>query len=234
MAHAPDRVGDLRAVRGDGAALAGRHDLARMEGQAAEPPEPAARHPAPPCAERAGRVLEELHPRRKRALERLPVERPAEQVDGDHRPRAWGHGGRRPPGIEVHRPRVDVDEHRRRAHVGDDVRRRRERVRRHEHLVAGPEAEREHGQVERCRPGRDDERVLDGAGLRQQRLELGHLRPHRELPALEHLGHRGRLRGAHVGAREPDQASAGLRSRYHAMVRASPSSRSTFASKPSS
>ena len=57
-----------------------------------------------------------------------------------------------------------------------------------------------------------------------------------ELAAAKHLGDRLRLRRAHVGPREPDraQASAGFRSRYHAIVRASPSSRSTFASKPRS
>ena len=42
------------------------------------------------------------------------------------------------------------------------------------------------------------------------------------------------LLGADVGPREPDQVVAGCLSRYHAIVRARPSSRSTFASKPSS
>src|SRR5437764_2207031 len=59
--QAPDRVGNLRVVRGDGAALARGDDLARMEGQAPERPEPAARTPSPARTERSGGVLEQLY-----------------------------------------------------------------------------------------------------------------------------------------------------------------------------
>ncbi len=76
--------------------------------------------------------------------------------------------------------------------------------------------------------------MLDLAGPCQPVLELGHLRPHSQLAALEHLGDRGELLLAEVRPREPDHAGAGCRSRYHAIVRASPSSRSTLGSHPSS
>ena len=125
-----------------------------------------------------------------------------------------------------------VDEHWARADPGDHVRCRRKRVRRDDHLVSWPDPEREHGEMQRCGPGRDGERMLDSAGLGEARLELGDLRAHRQLPALEHLRHRVQLCLAEVRPGEP-HAIAGVRSLYQAIVRARPSSRSTFASKPS-
>ena len=81
----------------------------------------------------------------------------------------------------------------------DDVRGRRERVGRHEHLVPRLELEREHREVQRRRPRGDGERMLDLARGGDLRLELGHLRAHREHPALEHLGDLGELALADVG-----------------------------------
>ena len=72
-----------------------------------------------------------------------------------------------PRRVEVHRLRVDVDEHRPQAGERDDVRRRREGVRGHEHLVAGLEPEREHREVERRRARRDRDRVLGLARPRE-------------------------------------------------------------------
>ena len=61
------------------------------------------------------------------------------------------------------------------------------------------------------------------------------LRPHRELPGLEHLADLGELLLAHVGRGQADYCvSAGFRARYHAIVLSRPSSSSTFASKPMS
>ncbi len=72
--------------------------------------------------------------------------------------------------------------------------------------------------------------MLDATHARKLLLELGHLLPHRQLAALEHLcGSRGLLR-ADVRPGETDQEL----SRYQAIVRSRPSSRSTCASKPSS
>src|SRR5207248_4412251 len=161
-----------------------------------------------------------------------------------------------PRRIEVERLRVDVDEHRLRPRERDDVRRRRERVRGHDHLVPRPESEREHREMERRRSRRNRRRVGDAAGARHELLELADLRAHRQHPGLEHLGHRLELALAERRIAQPDPAHrdrlrrgsrpnvsvavAGFaaavtkRLRYHSMVRASPSSRSTFASKPSS
>src|SRR5207248_11222482 len=83
VAHAANRVGDPGVVRRDSAALAGRDDLARMKRETAEPAEPSARPPAPAGAESSGRVLEQLDVRGKRGSERVPVERPTEEVDGE-------------------------------------------------------------------------------------------------------------------------------------------------------
>src|SRR5207237_1294236 len=87
-------------------------DLARMEGQAPERPEPAARTPSPARTERSGGVLEQLHLGREHAPERLPVERPAEEMDGDDRLRSGRRRLTRLRRVEVHRLGVDVDEHR--------------------------------------------------------------------------------------------------------------------------
>ena len=59
MAQAPDRVGELRVVGRDGAALPGRDDLPRMEGEAAHQRRASRRAAAVARAERAGRVLDE-------------------------------------------------------------------------------------------------------------------------------------------------------------------------------
>ena len=162
-------------------------------------PEPAARHPAPPRSERAGRVLEQQHVRRHGALERLPVERPAEEVDGEDRLRPRRDRVVHLGEIEVERLFVDVDEHRRRAREPDDVRGRRKRVGRDDHLVALSDAEREHGEVKRRGAVRDGDRVLDPAGRRDERLELLDLRPHRQRARLEHGPHLRQLRLPELG-----------------------------------
>ena len=225
--HEADCVRELAVVCGHGAALAGGDDLARVEGEAGERAETATRAPPPLGSERSGCILE--HRQAVRKL--LDAHRPAEKVDRDDRLRPWAHLELRR--VEVHRLGVDVDEHRLRAGEGDDVRRRREGVGRNQHLVARTDPEGEHGEVERRGSRRDRDRVLGPARRGEPPLELVDLRSHGQLPALEHLGHGLCLRGPDVGPREPDQVNAGLRSRYQAIVRARPSSRSTFASNPS-
>jgi hypothetical protein len=83
----------------------------------------------------------------------------------------------------------DVHEHGLRAGERDDVRRRGERVRGDDHLVAGADPEREHGEVERGGAVRDGDRVLDAAGPRDELLELRHLRAHGQGARLEHPAH---------------------------------------------
>ena len=89
--------------------------------------------------------------------------------------------------------------------------------------------------MERCGAGRDGCRVRRADGLRDGGLELLDLRAHRELPGAHDLRDGSELGVPDVRPREPDR----LRhldgfSRYHAIVRSSPSSRSTLASKPRS
>ena len=201
VAQPPRGVGELLVARRDRASLAGRDDLARVEREA---------------------------PERDALWQRAPGDRTAEEVHGENRLRA------RPDlelcRVEVERVRVDVDEHGPRPGERDDVGRRRERVGGDEHLVPRLEAKREHREVEGRRSGGDRDRMLDAASTGEERLELGHLRPHREHPGLEHLGNRLELLRAERGIAEPDLHCE----RYQSIVHASPSSSSTLASKPSS
>src|SRR5204862_4527084 len=60
VAHLADPLRELGVVRRDRAALARRDDLARMERQAAEPPQAAARTATLPRAERTRRVPDKV------------------------------------------------------------------------------------------------------------------------------------------------------------------------------
>ncbi len=102
-------------------------------------------------------------------------------------------------GVDVHRLGIHVDEPGHEPGESDDVRGRRERVRRHDHLVAGLEPEREHRGVQRRRARGHGQGVLDLAEACNLGLELAHLRAHREHPALEHPGDLGELGLADVG-----------------------------------
>ena len=130
---------------------------------------------------------------------------------------------------------VDVDEHRACTDELDGVCGRRERVGRDDHLVARADPEREHPEMERRGAGRHGHRVRRPDGAGEQALELPDLRPHRQLAGGEHLRDRGELGLADVGTGEPDRVghAAPSFSRYQSIVRARPSSSSTFASKPS-
>ena len=185
-------------------------------------------------AERAGGVLDQGDALGHRLLQGGPVERAAEQVHREDGLRARGQGARELREVEVHRRRVHVDEHGAGARERDDVRGRGERVRRHDHLVAGTDPEREHGEMERGGPGGHTDGVRHLACVRDEPLELVDERPHGQLPALEHGRDGGELLRAHVRAGEPDQTGVRSRSLYQEIVLARPSSRSTFASKPSS
>ena len=148
--------------------------------------ETAARPAAIARAERTGRVLEQ-----RQVGQLVEAQRTPEQVDAEQQLRASADVDLRR--IDVHRLRVDVDEHRLQPRERDDVRGRRERVGGHEHLVAGLQLGGEHRQVQRRRAGGDGERVLDLAGPRDLGLELLDLGAHREHAAREDLGHLGEL-----------------------------------------
>jgi hypothetical protein len=151
-----------------------------MEREAAGGAEPAAGHPAPLRAQRSGRVLEQHHLRRDRALQLLPVERPPEEVDREHGPGPRRDGVVDLGEIEVERGGVDVDENGGRPGEPHDVRGGRERVGRHDHLVSLADPERQHREMERGGAVGDGDGVLDAARLGDELLELLHLRPHRQ------------------------------------------------------
>ena len=104
-------------------------------------------------------------------------------------------------GVDVHRLRVDVDQHRPEPGERDDVGGRGERVRGYEHLVPGLQSEREYGKVEGGGPRRDRDRVRDVARARNLLLELHDARSHRQHAALEHGGDRVELGAADVRKR---------------------------------
>ena len=106
-------------------------------------------------------------------------------MDGEHCFRPRRHRVVDLADVEVERRRVDVDQHRRRTREPDDVRGRGEGVGRDDHLVALPDPEREHGQVEGGGAIRDGDGVLDPAGRRDELLQLLDLRPHRQGAGLE-------------------------------------------------
>ena len=125
-------------------------------------------------------------------------------MDGEHGLRPLGDGLVYPRRLHEEGLGIDVDENGSSARQLDDVRRRREGVRRHDHFVTGPDAEREHRQVESRGSGRNGGSVADAAGGGEPGLELRDLGPHRELPTREHFRDGRHLGVAHVRPREPD------------------------------
>src|SRR5262249_53084514 len=114
---------------------------------------------------------------------------------------------------------------------GDYVRSGREGVGRDDDLVTRVEPEREHGEMERRRPGGDRDRVGRLADRRELVLELGDHGPLGAHPGPENLGDQNRLLGARV---RPGETDPRYLVRYHSIVLASPSSSSTSGSQPSS
>jgi len=191
VAELPHRVRDCVVGGRDGPALTGRDDLPRMEAEAARDAEPATRAAPVARAKGAGRVFEQ-----RQVGQLVERQRPAEEVHAEQELRVPDLELRR---VEVHGLGIDVDEARAEARELDDVRGRRERVGRNEHLVTRLEAEREHREVQRRSPGRASERMRDLARGGELRLELGDLRAHREHAALEDLGDLGELLLTDVG-----------------------------------
>src|SRR6266511_3286140 len=152
-------------VRRDGAALTRRDLLVRIEREhrrvAVRPDGP----PFVPRSERLARVLDERETVLAAELQqRIELARVAEDVDCDDRLRPLGDGSLDGGRIEVVRVWIDVREHRCGALVDRAVRRRDERERRRDHLVAR-------------------------AGLGEQLLEARPGRPQREPPAAQRLEH---------------------------------------------
>ena len=100
------------------------------------------------------RVLDDVEPMLSRQLpERTEVRGMAGVVHGKDGARARrDRRGDRGRG-DVERVRLHIREHRPRPHVLDDVHRRRERHRRRDDFVPGPDLERHQRRVQRCRAG---------------------------------------------------------------------------------
>ena len=113
-------------------------------------------------------------------------------MHGQHGARARRDRLRDELGPDEERLGVDVDEHRAAAAELDRVRGRGEGVRGHDHLVALADAEGEHREMERGRAGRDRDGVGRPDRVGERALEPLDPRPHRQLPALEHLRDRQR------------------------------------------
>ena len=148
------RVGELRAVRGNHPALAGGQRLYGVKAEHVHVGEPVAadRATAARTAERVARVLDHDHARGPRVLDRLEVDRQPGHRHGHARL-----GSRRQPAphrageVEIRRDWVDVREHRPRADEQRAVRRGHEAHRGRQHLVAEAEPGRRGGSVQRGR-----------------------------------------------------------------------------------
>ena len=132
-----------------------------------------------------GRVLDHREAERVKRVEvgRLPGE-----VNGHDRLRPRSDEGGDVLGVDVQVALADVREDGCGPRVDDHVRRRRPGDRRRDHLVARPDAERERGEVESSRPGRDGERMLRSRVLGEALLELGRARPCRQPARAQGLG----------------------------------------------
>ena len=132
-------------------------------------------------------------------------------------------------GIDVQVVLAHVDEDGRRAGVDDHVRGRRPGDRRRDHLVAGPDAERDEREVQRGRARGDREHVLRLEVLGHPLLEQRGARPGRQPAGAERLGDGGDLLLADRGRLEAQWVSRVIRrgsvSFAAARARASASSR---------
>ena len=187
----------------DGAALAGRDDLARVEREAAGDAEPAAGAAAEPGAERAGRVLEQRQrPGSSSSASRAAGRRGARRA----RPSCAASGRRQLRGSTFIVAGSTSTSTGRAPAQRDDVRGRRERVGGDDHLVARPDPEREHGEVERGGAGRDRDRVRDLAGARDELASNSSTSgPIVSCPLSSTAATAGELLRPDVGPAEPDQ-----------------------------
>ena len=152
-AEHPHPLGHLVVATGDEAAVAEREEvLGREEAEGGAD----ARARDARGAERLRGILDQRQPEGGELGERRGA---AEEVHRHDRLRPRRDARGDVVGIEVERDRVDVGEHRRRAGAGDRLRRRVERERRADHLVAGADPHRLEREHERVGAVRDADRV---------------------------------------------------------------------------
>ena len=200
-------VGEARVGRHEGATSRRGHDLVAVEREDPAVTQRARRATLVRRAERLGGVLDHRHPvAGAQRHDLVVVGTLAVQVD-DHHGRRQTAGalavrqfGGQQLGVHVPRRRVAVDESWRGAHVRDCVRRRRERERRHEHVVAGPHAERRQRQVQRTGATRHRHHARPAHERRQLGLERIEFRTSRRNPSAVERPQQGLALGrAHVG-----------------------------------
>ena len=185
-AQVVDRAREPGVVGRDHAALAGGDVLRRVEreaGRCRERPD----LPAAICAlDRVRRVLDHRQPELR---DRVEVGRLAREVHGQDRLRARADERRHLLGIDVEIGVANVCEDRRCSGVDDDVRRRRPRDRRRDHLVSRSHAESDERQVH-CGSSRGDgDGVLGADVFREAPLQLGRSRPRRQPARAQRLHH---------------------------------------------
>ena len=174
-AHDAQRVdggGDRGAVRGDDAALAAGDVLRGVQREAGRLGEAADLAAAVHRLDGVRSVLDDGQVER---VQRVEVGGGAGEVHRHDRLRARAHQLGDALRIDRQVAGAHVGEDRRRARMDDHVRRGRPGDRRGDHLVAGPDAERDERQVQRRRAGGDGQCVLDAEVLLERGLELARL-----------------------------------------------------------
>jgi hypothetical protein len=204
----PQPVGQLVVVGRDEATLGRGHVLGRVQAERAVP-----EAPRPPAAEGGPVGLAGiLHDHESVPVgdgpDHVHVGHQTEEVNRADRPRPRGDGGLDPLGVDQVRVGFDVDEDRGGSGVEDRVRRRGERVRDRDHLVAGLEADAREDRHQRQRAVGHRHGMADAAELGPLALELGDLAALREHAAREDLGDGRDLLGADVWACDRDHAGA--------------------------
>jgi hypothetical protein len=169
-AQVVDGRGDVVAVRGHQAPLAGGNVLRRVEREAGRSGEPTELAPAIRSLDGVGRVLDD---RGAELPQRLEVARLPREVDGQDRLRPAGDRLSRALGVEVQVVGADVGEDGARAAVDDHVRGCRPGDRARDDLVAGAHSECDEREMECCRPRREREHVLRLEVLGEPPLQLG-------------------------------------------------------------
>jgi hypothetical protein len=152
----------------------------------------------------------------RRVLEDGEAERPhrvevgglAVQVDGHDRLRPRGDELGNALRVDVQVRVADVGEDRCRARVDDHVCGRGPGDRRRDHLVPGPDPEREEREVHRRGSGGDGERVLRADVLREAALELLGPRAGRQPARADRIGDGRDLLVPDGGRLEPEEASS--------------------------
>ena len=228
VAEAPQVLGQVVAIREDGATLRRRHGLGRVQGQHREIGDGSHGAPIERRPERVGGIRDDGQGRIRRAvrdrLQRPVVGRVAGVVDRDDRPGRGADGAGDRVRVDEQIVRADIGEDRCRARVQDGVRGRDEGHGRGDGLVARAQAGHDGSAVQRRRPGAKGHGVSSPGRRLERPLELRHARTRRQPVRTERRGDRCDVgvvddlagvrqeRGSDRGAAVDRQAQRGSRS----------------------